>query len=287
MTTRAYAKINLDLRLGVRQADRFHPIETFFIRVDIFDTIHAEVTREAKCSLSILGDGQLSAGPDNLVLRAAHTLQQFGKTSSGVQLTLEKSIPQGAGLGGGSSDAASTLLLLRKLWSIPCSDAELATLGASLGSDVPFFLQPHAAHGCGRGEILHPVHCENLPWAVLIHPGFSSSTAEAYSAYAKSPQAGIEGAPLTLDLQGGKKLTLCPRNDLEAAVESKFLWIRTAREWISQQPGVMAARMSGSGSTVFGLWGSQQEAERVAAKGRAFFGSDTWIRSARLICGAK
>ena len=88
MTTRAYAKINLDLRLGVRRTDGFHPIETFFIRVDVFDTIRAEITREAKCSLSIIGDGQLSAGPDNLVLRAAHALQQLGKTSSGVRLTL-------------------------------------------------------------------------------------------------------------------------------------------------------------------------------------------------------
>ena len=287
MTTRAYAKINLDLRLGVRRTDGFHPIETFFIRVDVFDTIRAKITREAKCSLSIIGDGQLSAGPDNLVLRAAHALQQLGKTSSGVRLTLEKVIPQGAGLGGGSSDAASTLRLLRKLWSIPCSDAELASLGTNLGSDVPFFLQPHAAHASGRGEILRPVQCENLPWAVLIHPGFSSSTAEAYSAYAKTPLVGTEGAPLTLDLQGGKKLTLRPRNDLEGAVESKFLWIRTAREWISQQPGVLAARMSGSGSTVFGLWGSQREAERVVANGRGFFGPDTWMRTAQLISGVE
>ena len=287
MTTRAYAKINLDLRLGQRRPDGFHSIDTFFIRVDLFDTIKARATQDGNCTLSILGDAHLSAGSDNLVLRAARALQKFAKHGAGVHLDLEKKIPQGAGLGGGSSDAASTLTLLRKLWSLTCTDEQVAALGAELGSDVPFFLQPYASRGTGRGEILHPSPMKDLPWAVLIHPGFPSPTASAYAAYAQSPKEGVEGPELTLKQENGMNLILRPRNDLEEAVEKKFIWIQSAREWLQSQPGALAARMSGSGSTVFGLWPTKREAEQVASRAKTHFGSEAWIQAAQLICGAK
>ncbi|NDI17005.1 MAG: 4-(cytidine 5'-diphospho)-2-C-methyl-D-erythritol kinase, partial [Verrucomicrobia bacterium] len=142
MTIRAHAKINLDLRLQKRRPDGFHPIDTFFIRVDVADNLSADLTKDAKLSLQIEGDNQLSTGADNLVLRAARALQSHAPTL-GAHLRLKKVIPQGAGLGGGSSDAAATLCLLRKLWSLPLTDAELSKIGAELGSDVPFFLQPY------------------------------------------------------------------------------------------------------------------------------------------------
>jgi len=287
MTTRAYAKINLDLRLGQRRSDGFHPIDTFFIRVDLYDNIKGRATQDGNCTLSILGDTHLSAGPDNLVLRAARAMQRFAQQGAGVHLELEKRIPQGAGLGGGSSDAASTLTILQKLWSTSCTDEQMAALGAELGSDVPFFLQPYASRGTGRGEILHPSPMKDLPWAVLIHPGFPSPTASAYASYAQSPKPGVEGPKLTLRQRNGMNLTLRPRNDLEEAVEKKFLWIRSAREWLQRQPGALAARMSGSGSTVFGLWPSDKEAEQVANRAKKHFGSEAWIQATRLICGAK
>jgi 4-diphosphocytidyl-2-C-methyl-D-erythritol kinase len=286
MTTRAYAKINLDLRLGRRRPDGFHPIDTFFIRVDLFDTLDAEVAKNGKCTLAVEGDSKLSHGNDNLVLRAAQLLQKRAAKGLGVHLHLKKSIPQGAGLGGGSSDAASTLLLLRKLWSISCTDEELSSLGSELGSDVPFFLQPYAARATGRGEIIQPVPLKDLPWAILIHPGFPSPTTAAYAAYAMTPVPCTEGPPLHLTQEDGSRLTFHPRNDLEGPVEKKFIWIRSAREWLQKQSGVLAARMSGSGSTVFGLWQTQKEVDQVVSLAKDYFGSEAWIQSARLKSGA-
>ena len=283
LTIRAHAKINLDLRLGARRPDGFHPIDTLFVRTDVADQLSASPTPDGSLSLMIEGDEALSAGPDNLVLRAARALQERGGSSAGAKLRLKKEIPQGAGLGGGSSDAAAALQLLRKLWQLPLSDAELSEIGARLGSDVPFFLQSGPARGTGRGEILELIPLQTLPWAVLIHPGFGSPTAEAYCRYAAHRRSGEEGQAIPLKLTTGKSFKLSPRNDLEPAVEDKFLWIRAARHWLAKQPGVLAARMSGSGSTVFGLWPKEAEAKAVANRARNYFGNVAWIQPTRLL----
>lgn len=285
MTIRAHAKINLDLRLGKRRQDGFHPIDTFFIRVDVADILEIRSAANGKLTLQVEGDPQLSSHPDNLVLRAARALQLRASPRSGADILLKKRIPQGAGLGGGSSDAASTLIFLRRMWAVPIGDSELAEIGAELGSDVPFFLQPYAARGTGRGEILEPIHLIHLPWAVLVHPGFASPTASAYAAYAKNPVAGMEGPALSLTTKDGSELKIRPRNDLENAVESKFLWIESARRWMGHQENVLASRMSGSGSTVFGLFPNQEDAEKTAEFGRTFFGESAWIQVARLLGG--
>ena len=283
LTIRAHAKINLDLRLGARRPDGFHTIDTLFVRTHVADRLSAAPVPDGSLSLVIEGDEGLSAGPDNLVLRAAQALRERAKINAGARLLLMKEIPQGAGLGGGSSDAAAALQLLRRLWCLDLDDCALMEIGARLGSDVPFFLQPDPARGSGRGEILEPVRFSNLPWAVLIHPGFGSPTAEAYQRYAADRRAGEEGQPLRLDLSPGQRMEIVPRNDLEPAVEQKYLWIRAARQWLGRQPGVLAARMSGSGSTVFGLWWAEKEAADVAAKARSYFGPETWIRTTRLL----
>jgi 4-diphosphocytidyl-2-C-methyl-D-erythritol kinase len=285
MTIRAHAKINLDLRLGKRRPDGFHPIDTFFIRVDVADILEIRSSGNGKLTLRVEGDPQLSSNPDNLVLRAARAIQSHASPGSGADILLKKRIPQGAGLGGGSSDAASTLICLRKLWDVPLEDSELAKIGAELGSDVPFFLQPYAARGTGRGEILKAVHLIHLPWTVLIHPGFASPTASAYAAYAKNPVAGTEGPPLSFTTKDGAELKIIPRNDLENAVESKFLWIQIARQWMGDRKNVLANRMSGSGSTVFGLFPTQEDAQKTAMQGQDFFGSSAWIQVARLLGG--
>ena len=283
LTIRAHAKVNLDLRLGSRRPDGFHPIDTLFVRTDVADRLSATATSDDSLSLVIEGDEGLSAGPDNLVLRAAQALRERAKTTAGAQLRLSKEIPQGAGLGGGSSDAAAALQILRQLWSLNLADSALMEIGVRLGSDVPFFLQPDPARGSGRGEILNPLPLLNLPWAVLIHPGFSSPTAEAYQRYAANRFPGEEGPPIRLLLNSGQSQELRPRNDLEPAVEQKYPWIRAARTWLSRQPGVLAARMSGSGSTVFGLWATEAEAKAVAKRAKDYFGLDAWIRSTRLL----
>ena len=285
MTTRAYAKINLDLRLGKRRPDGYHPIDTLMIRVDVFDTLEGEVTQDGKISLDILGDDKLAAGPDNLVIRAAHAIQCLAPRGLGAFMKLKKVIPQGAGMGGGSSDAAATLLLLSELWKVRINANELTKIAATLGSDVPFFLQPHAARGTGRGEILEPIPLRNLPWALLIHPGFGSPTAAAYSTYAKNPCPGAKGPVLTLERNDGTTLEVIPQNDLEPPVEERFPWIASCRQWMESQPGVIAARMSGSGSTVFGLFKDDLSAQCAAKNARDYFGPETWIQPARLLSG--
>ena len=283
LTIRAHAKINLDLRLGTRRPDGFHPIDTLFVQTGVADRLSATGSPDGSVTLTIEGDKDLSPGPDNLVLRAAKALQEETKTTLGAKLRLSKEIPQGAGLGGGSSDAAAALKLLRQLWGLQVNDSVLMEIGAHLGSDVPFFLQSNPARGTGRGEILEPIPLQKLPWAVLIHPGFGSPTAEAYRRYAANRRPGEEGAPLSLPLSSGKQYLIRPRNDLEPAVEEKFLWVRTARNWLGSQPGVLAARMSGSGSTVFGLWATGTEARFVAERAHAYFGPESWIRATRLL----
>lgn len=285
MTIRAYAKINLDLRLGKRRPDGYHPINTLMVRVDVFDTLEGQATRDGKITLEVIGDKTLSPGSDNLVVRAAQALQSHAPQGSGAYLKLSKTIPQGAGMGGGSSNAAASLLLLSKVWNISIPDKALAEIGASLGSDVPFFLQPHAARGTGRGEILEPTPLQNLPWALLIHPGFGSPTAAAYAAYSKDPHPGSPGVPLHLERTDGTILQVIPQNDLEPPVEERFLWIPSARTWMGKQAGVLAARMSGSGSTVFGLFADSSKAQEAYQTARAYFGPETWIQLARLISG--
>jgi 4-diphosphocytidyl-2-C-methyl-D-erythritol kinase len=283
LTIRAHAKINLDLRLGARRPDGFHPIDTLFVRTDVADRLSAAPVSGGSLHLGIEGDQDLSPGPDNLVLRAAQALRERTQTTAGAWLRLSKEIPQGAGLGGGSSDAAAALQLLRRLWSLDLPDSALMEIGGKLGSDVPFFLQPDPARGTGRGELLEPLKLEKLPWAVLIHPGFGSPTAEAYQRYAADRRPGQEGPLLRLSLNSGQNLELRPRNDLEPAVEQKYLWVRAAREWLSRQPGLLAARMSGSGSTVFGLWSTEAAAQAIAKKATGYFGTEAWIRTTRLL----
>jgi len=285
VTIHAYAKINLNLLLAVRRPDGYHPINTFMVRVNVFDTLEAESTKDGTISLQIRGDDLLTPGPDNLVVRAAAALQAHAGTPLGASITLRKMIPQGAGLGGGSSNAAATLLLLQRLWNLRVETEALAMIGSTLGSDVPFFLQPHAARGIGRGEILEPVPLGDLPWAVLIHPGFASPTAGAYSAYARDPRPGPRGSPLQLSKKDGSALEIIPQNDLEPAVEQRFPWVASAREWIARQPGILAARMSGSGSTVFGLFNSEPLARDASLRAREYFGPESWIQTARLLSG--
>lgn len=255
------------------------------IRVDVYDILEAKLSQDGKINLEISGDEKLTPGPDNLVFRAAQALQKQAPAGAGATLTLQKMIPQGAGLGGGSSDAAATLRLLSALWNLQVPEGKLAEIGACLGSDVPFFLQPYAARGTGRGEILAPIPLQNLPWALLIHPGFGSPTAAAYASYAQNPQPGPRGPALWLDRVNGPPLEIVPQNDLEPAVESKFLWIQAARTWMEKQPGALAARMSGSGSTIFGLFKKKQEAESARDKALQFFGAEGWIQVAQLLSG--
>jgi len=183
LSRRANAKINLGLRILKRLPDGYHAIETIFVELDWGDTLFAEPSK----GIEIICRGiPVPAGEDNLIVRAARRLQPEANVSRGARITLEKSIPPGGGLGGGSSDAAATLKLLSQLWSIDVGEKELIAMARSLGADVPFFLQGGTAYATGTGDLLQPVTWAFDGWIVLFCPGWEVSTQWAYQQWDKS-----------------------------------------------------------------------------------------------------
>ena len=238
----APAKINLYLHILGKRPDGFHELETLMAPISLGDTLEVELIPggiEFTCSNPELGDAK-----ENLATRAARLFLDELKLETGVRIHLDKAVPVGAGLGGGSSDAAAVLLALRELTGLKCDDATLAELAARLGSDVPFFIFRTPAVCHGRGEIVVPVALTDTFQGLLVHPGFGVPTPWAYKTYAANPQAGETGRAFT-----GFAL----RNDLEPPAFSKYVWLPTVKAWFRQQPEVLDALMSGSGSSVFAL----------------------------------
>ena len=189
-------------------------------------------------------------------------------------------MPVGAGLGGGSSDAAAVLLALRQLTGVACSDGKLAELAGRLGSDVPFFIYQTPAVCRGRGEIVEPTRLRENLQGLLVHPGFGVSTPWAYKTYAQDPKPGVVGRvfpAFTIRSDVDFKLVwpaadLTLRNDLEPPAFSKYLWLPTAKAWFQKQPEVLDALMSGSGSSVFALSDSADKITALRSRFLAEFG---------------
>lgn len=272
----APAKLNLYLRVVGRRPDGFHEIETVFERLDLADTLtFSPLDNDVRLTCT---DPSLSCGEDNLVLKAARLLQRETKITAGASIHLEKRIPAGAGLGGGSSDAATTLQGLAELWQLPLKRPGLMQLGAELGSDVPFFLCDAAfARGAGRGE-----RCELLPAAgllthVLVTPRERLSTREIYAA---------GGFPLTADkpsirliehaLSNGSlgELATGLWNDLEPEAIRRCPAILRIHQLLKEL-GCLGVRLSGSGSASFGICRDLAHARSVA-DGVRQHGSPDW-----------
>jgi len=238
----APAKINLYLHVVGRRTDGFHELEMLMAPISLGDTLEIDLIPsgiEFTCSDPALSDAQ-----DNLATRAARLFLDEFKLTTGVRIHLEKKVPVGAGLGGGSSDAATVLLVLRQLTRNNCPDSKLAELASRLGSDIPFFIYQQPAICRGRGEIIEPFKLKESYQGLLVHPGFGVSTPWAYKTYAQNPQQGIPGRTF---------LDFTLRNDLEPPAFSKYPWLPTAKKWFQEQPEVLDSLMSGSGSSVFAL----------------------------------
>jgi 4-diphosphocytidyl-2-C-methyl-D-erythritol kinase len=264
---RASAKINLDLQVHGRRADGYHEVRTVLQGLDLHDTVVVERTRGA---FVLEGDAALMPlDRTNLVWRGADALwRAAGRPGDprGARVQVTKRIPAQAGLGGGSSDAAAALLGLGRLWRLPATLDFLAPVAAALGADVPFFLIGGAALGLGRGEVLYPL--VNLPPRVvlLVLPGFGVSTPDAYRWLAEARFRGRRGTlpgRKTADPVTAWRPSL-GRNELEGPVEVRHPEIREIRERLAAG-GAEVARMSGSGSAVFGLFASERTARRAAA----------------------
>ena len=257
----APAKINLYLHVLGRRADGYHELETLMAPISLGDTLDIDLIPagiEFSCSDPALADAK-----DNLATRAARLFLDAFKLATGVRIQLEKSVPVGAGLGGGSSDAAAVLLALRELTKIDCTDASLAELAARLGSDISFFIYRTPAICRGRGEIIEPVQLRDQLQGLLVHPGFGVSTPWAYKTYAKNPSVGVVGKT-----SAGYSL----RNDLEPPAFSKYPWLPTAKGWFQKQPEVLDSLMSGSGSSVFALTDSRENTWKLEQRFLQEFG---------------
>jgi 4-diphosphocytidyl-2-C-methyl-D-erythritol kinase len=275
-------KVNLLLNILGKRPDGFHELETVMQPVNLCDRLTFE-RRGGAVELSC-SDAALPVDSRNLVHRAATGFLQTAKISNGVRIHLEKKIPLAAGLGGGSGNAATTLLALNKLFGQPLSAAKLSELAASLGSDVPFFLQSKPALATGRGEKIQPL--DSFPALrgkafLLIHPGFGISTPWAYQNLSRFPEA-LNGRPgraqkLIARLQTGDWRAAGAEfyNSLEAPALEKYPMLALFQEFLRAH-GALAALMSGSGSTTFAIAENPAAAESIVEKFRSKFGQNCW-----------
>jgi 4-diphosphocytidyl-2-C-methyl-D-erythritol kinase len=248
----APAKLNLFLHVTGRRADGFHDLQTLFQIIDLCDTVTITVREDG-----VIERPNDPSGVDedsDLTVRAARALQSMTGTRLGATLGILKRIPMGGGLGGGSSDAATTLLALNHLWKCGLSIVELSALGLTLGSDVPVFIQGFSAWAEGRGERLTAIELRER-WYVIVHPGVHVSTASVF----QTPELTRNSPLITIRAffeSGG-------RNDCEPVVRSRFPEVADALDWLARfEP----ARLTGTGACVFAACASASEAERIAAR---------------------
>lgn len=256
LTLCAPAKLNLFLHITGRRADGYHLLQTVFQLLDVGD----ELTFSPRTDPAIHLHGTLSDVPpeQNLVVRAARLLQQHTRCPQGADITLAKHLPMGAGLGGGSSDAATTLLGLNHLWQLDLDMDVLAQLGLQLGADVPVFVRGHSSWAEGVGDVLTPL---SLPaqWFLVLTPDCRISTADIFNA----PELTRTTAAITIAafLRGGSPVAT--RNDCQFVVEKAYPAVKKTLDWLATfAPG----RMTGTGASVFAAFPTREAAEAVLAQ---------------------
>ena len=266
LIARCPAKINLGLRVLGRRTDGYHEIVTLFQAIDLWDTLEAVHAPELTLTAD---DPALPTDDRNLALRAAKLLRRRAPATAGqgAALHLTKRIPAGGGLGGGSSDAAGSLVLLSRLWGLSLTAEDLCAMAAEIGSDVPFFLSGGTAAGFGRGERLESLAPIPERPLVLGFPPFALSTAEVYRALRAPltpPDTGVTVSRLFVNFAERNDFALAT-NDLEApafAMRGELVAFRDALVSLGAEP----ALLSGSGSTVFGLFGAGADVAPVVSR---------------------
>ena len=258
----APAKLNLFLHVLGRRDDGYHDLQTVFQFIDLEDRISLYVRPDGRVGRTS-AHAQVDEDAD-LVVRAARLLKQETGTSLGADISVDKRIPLGAGLGGGSSDAATTLLGLNKVWDLGLGRDDLAALGLRLGADVPVFVHGLAAWAEGVGERLQPVELET-PWYLVINPGCSVSTQSVFSHPALTRDSAALRIRDFLPPGGGQVLSLralldSARNDCEAVVRELYPEVDEVLRWLSRCGD---ARMTGTGASVFAPFAEREQAQHV------------------------
>jgi 4-diphosphocytidyl-2-C-methyl-D-erythritol kinase len=249
----APAKLNLMLHVVGRREDGYHELQTVFQLIDLCDRIEITVRPDGAITRPMGPPGVPES--EDLVVRAAKALQEVSGTRLGAEIAVKKKIPLGGGLGGGSSDAATTLVALNRMWGLRYSSEQIAAFGVKLGADVPVFVAGQSAWAEGVGEKLTPVRLGGDSWYVVVFPGVAVPTAAVFQAAEltrNSPPTTMRGFLET----GG-------RNDCEAVVRARFPAVAEALDWLARHG---AARLTGTGSCVFAKFSRVEDAERVAAR---------------------
>jgi 4-diphosphocytidyl-2-C-methyl-D-erythritol kinase len=260
MKLRAHAKINIGLHILGKRTDGYHDLETVFHEINMFD----EIELEPHDRLMMTADSILvPIDETNLCLRAAQLLQSELKVQQGVMINLKKNIPIGAGLGGGSSDAAAVLVGLNKLWGLKLKNNRLRKIATEIGSDIPFFVEGGTAYATGRGEILQHFDLDIPFWIVLVTPPRHVSTAWAYQSLKSDRQGKAVDlrTALTEQIQEPKKLAAIVQNDFEPSVFEAHPEILQTKEKLTEC-GALFSLMTGSGSSVFGFFADADSAQR-------------------------
>ncbi len=269
----APAKVNLFLRVVARRPDGFHELETVMAKLSLADELLFEPSADTNIELTVrlaypcsLGAMEIPATADNLVYKAADLLRQETGITRGIRIALTKHVPAAAGLGGGSSDAATTLVTLNRLWNLGLSNADLCVLAARLGSDVPFFIADDACALCtGRGEKMEPIAVRQCLHLVLAKPRTGLSTAAVYKGCIPEPD-GPTAADWLRDWQDGAILRAARglHNSLQTPAENLNADVTRIKERFSQLP-VCGHQLTGSGSAYFGICRDARQARRFAA----------------------
>ncbi len=269
---KAPAKVNLYLKVLGRREDGYHEILSLMQMVGLYDFVALREERSG-LRLTIENESSLPVDRSNLVFRAAEALQttafQGEKRSKGVSIRLTKNIPIAAGLGGGSSDAAATLVGLNRLWGLRWSRERLARLGATLGSDVPFFLSGPTAWASGRGGQIEPATANRAGWMVLVNPGIAVSTAWVYQAFSRKLGLTKSDREITINKFIAHRPSLReiyhrPHNDLEEVTLEAFPQLTQIKKELLGLGG-KGVLMSGSGPTLFACFSEYSLAKQAAA----------------------
>ena len=273
MQLHAPAKINLSFQIKGRREDGFHEIETLMAPISLTDSLTIDLVSGQDGLDFQCDDSSLPNGDDNLVVRAANLFRKTTGAAGGIKITLEKRIPHGAGLGGGSSDAASTLLGLNELFETHLDQKDLFKLGGEIGSDVPFFVARSAAVCRGRGELVEPTTLPRRFSFLLLKPDFGVPTPWAYGRWKNSRE--LPGVQYAAQEFSGVRFA----NDLERPVFEKYVLLGHLKTWLREQPEVGAALLSGSGSAVFAVLRDGVDSDSLSGRLRAEVDPTMWMHA--------
>ena len=262
MRVRSFAKINLGIEILGKRDDGYHEIRTLFQTIDLYD----ELVFKKDPGGQILLKGNNPAVPwdgRNLIYRAAQMIRRMSEVSFGMEIQVQKKIPAGAGLGGGSSNAAVTLFVLNKLWNLHLSDLELLELARKLGADVPYFLKGGFCLGTGIGDVLTPLEDLDQIFCLLVIPGFSILTGDMYQRYRPALTSSHKESKI-IEFLESRDFSLL-NNGLEKTILRHYPQLKTIKTLLSSL-GAEMSQVSGTGSAVYGIFFDKKKAEKAVGE---------------------